>query len=154
MVSVGARGAIRSTWKKTFKEVVGTDLAGVAQRIIEAYTECMERAQAEGPAECLKKAAKEAGLGDAYRQVYGEHKAELKGKTTALWNFILREVGDALKNVVKGRIARAYSDCMKRTDISAAECFERAAKEAELGKQIKQVWDTVMVELPPELFLK
>jgi len=151
---VGARGALTASWKVVFKQVVSTDLQGVAQRIVEAYERCMREAQAEGPAECLKRAAREAGLPDAYRRIYAEHRAELKGKTAALWNFILREVGDALKNVVKGRVAAAYRDCMRQTGESAAECFRRAAREAELGKQIKQVWDTVMVEMPPELFLR
>ena len=146
MVKASAKGVLRAEWKRAFKEVVGGDLESVASAIASKYYECMTHAGVN-PEECLRTAARDAGLGDLYRGVYGRRHSELKGETAYRWNMALSALGDALKAKVKGLIADAYRDCMRQTGKSAKDCFSDAARTAKLGEELSRLWNTMEFEV-------
>jgi len=147
MPEVSARGVLKAAWVKDFKEVVGVDLKRATEVIVDSFKKCMREVQAETPEKCLEKAAEEAGLGKLVRGVYGRKRAELKSTTGFDWHALLHELGVSLKATVKGRVAAAYKACMGKTDISAEKCYEAAAAEAQLGKAIKEAWDTITIKI-------
>jgi len=146
-MEVSAKGALRAAWRKDFKKVVAKDLDQVAEIIVSAFRRCMTEETGKSPADCLRDAAKEAKLGEKFREVYSKRRAELKALTSFDWSLFLSTLRTALESAVKDKVAEAFRRCMRQTGKTAADCYREAAEEAKLGDAIKKAWNETSIEL-------
>jgi len=146
MPVVRAGDLVERYWVEIFRKEVSAELDKAADVIVSAFKKCMTEVQ-DTPEKCLEKAMADAGLAKTYAGIYAKARPALKFETGVKWHTFLAALGDTLKAQVKGLVADAYSECMKKKGV-AADCYKKAAEEKKLGKELAAAWEATTVEIP------